>query len=201
MKPKPILGLIGGIGAGKSTVAHALASFGGKVVSGDEAGHEALIQPAIQERVCQTFGNEILKENGSIDRRKLGQIVFADLYRKSALEAIVFPWIEAELRRKIAQLQDDADCHFVVLDAAVMLEAGWNRVCDKIVFVDAPLSVRIARVAQRGWTAEDLGAREAMQMPLEVKQKRADAIISNASDSQNVSHQIAKLLEKWNWIG
>ena len=125
---KPVIGLIGGIGSGKSLVAATFARRGARVISGDELGHEA---PAAAGDPCrsvvQRWGPEVLDEQGRIDRRRLGAIVFADPSERRALEAMVFPWIERRIREEI----DDArkrtgQVRLIVLDAAVMLEAGWN---------------------------------------------------------------------------
>src|SRR5205823_5278030 len=87
---------------------------------------------------------------------------------------------------------------FVVIDAAVMLEAGWDGVCDRVVYVDAPPDVRLARLAARsGWTAADLAAREAAQWPAEKKMARADAVVANDGDPARLAEQIDRLLADW----
>src|SRR5262245_2345367 len=87
--PIPVIGLIGGIGSGKSRVAAEFACRGGRVISGDELGHEALRQPGIKEQVVRRWGPEVLNEKDDVDRRKLGAIVFADAAQRKALEALV----------------------------------------------------------------------------------------------------------------
>src|SRR5262249_9558219 len=91
---KITVGLIGGMGAGKSLVAEAFARRGARVISGDQLGHEALRQPPIKAQLVQRWGQEILDERGEVDRRRLGALVFADPAQRRALEALVFPWIE-----------------------------------------------------------------------------------------------------------
>jgi dephospho-CoA kinase len=196
---KPVVGLVGGIGAGKSTVAAALARHGGRVVAGDPLGHEALEAPEIKPRILEVWGaREITTPDGRIDRKRLGRIVFPSPVERSRLEHLVHPYIERRIREEIAKLEADSAVKFVILDAAVMLEAGWDGVCDKLVFVDAPREVRLARVqAQRGWTAADLANREAVQMPPEKKQERADAVVSNGGTPQDTSAQVDALVERW----
>src|SRR3954470_996810 len=144
----PVIGLIGGIGSGKSRVAAEFVRHGARVVSGDQAGHEALRQPELRSRVLERWGPEVLDEKGEINRRRLGAMVFADPAELRALEALVFPWIERRLRAEI-----DAAAHegvpLVVLDAAVMLEAGWDKVCDRIVYVHTPREQRLQRLAEQ----------------------------------------------------
>src|SRR3954468_20553790 len=121
---KPVIGLVGGIGAGKSTAAAALARRGGRVVAGDPAGHAALREGAIRRQIAGRWPQAV-GPDGEIDRKTLGRVVFADPTQLKELEAIVFPWIQDRLREEIAAARADPAARFVVLDAAVMLEAGW----------------------------------------------------------------------------
>ena len=148
---KPVIGLIGGIGSGKSRVSELLARRGARVVSGDQAGHEALRQPEVKARVVERWGPDVLDAAGAIDRRRLAQRVFGDPAELRALEALVWPYIGRRLREQIASARADPGGRFILLDAAVLLEAGWNDVCDRIVYVHAPRAVRLRRLAeQRG---------------------------------------------------
>src|SRR5262245_36822827 len=199
---KPVIGLVGGIGAGKSTVAEALARHGGKVVAGDPLGHEALEQRDILDRIADAFARrDILTAEGKVDRKKLGKVVFPSPVERSRLEHLVHPYIEERIREEIDKAQDDPKAKFVVLDAAVMLEAGWDDVCDKLIYVDAPRPVRLARVkAQRGWTDTDLANREAVQMPAEKKKERADAVIDNGGTPTATTAQVDELVRKWKLV-
>jgi len=190
-KRKIVFGLIGGMASGKSTVAAQFQERGAKVISGDQLGHEALRQPDIRDRVVGRWGTEVLDASGAIDRQKLGKIVFADEAELRALEALLFPWIERRSREEIAA----ADAGVVVLDAAVLLEAGWNRLCDTVVYVHAPRWLRLQRLAgQRGWKAEEVEARERLQMSLTEKVSRADAVIDNSGSPEDVARQVDDLL-------
>jgi dephospho-CoA kinase len=199
---KPVLGLVGAIGAGKSTVADALARHGGKVVAADPLGHEALEHPDIRARVLDVWGNrDILTLQGTIDRKKLGRIVFPSPVERSRLEHLLHPYIERRIQEEIDKAQVDSLAKYVVLDAAIMLEAGWDGVCDKLIFVDAPRPVRLARVqGQRGWTEADLANREAVQMPPEKKKERADAVIDNAGPPEATTAQVDRLVKSWELI-
>ena len=200
--PKPVLGLVGGIGAGKSTVATALAQHGGKVVAADPIGHEALEQSDLRARILDVWGSrDILTLQGAIDRKKLGRIVFPSPVERSRLEHIVHPYIERRIREEVARAQADPSSRFVVLDAAIMLEAAWADVCDKLIYVDAPRDVRLARVrTQRGWTDQDLANREAVQMPPDKKKERADAVVDNGGPPNETTAQVARLVRQWELV-
>jgi dephospho-CoA kinase len=195
---KPVIGLIGGIGAGKTTAARCFANRGGFVIDADAIGHAALRQPGIVMKLVERWGERVRKPDGSLDRRAIGKIVFANPTERNALEELVFPYIGEGCRRQIAHAQNDPTAKFVVLDAAVMLEAGWNKEVDRIVYVDAPRDVRLARLAARsGWTEAELTAREAAQWPEDVKKSRADAVIVNAAGPEELQKQVDQLLREW----
>jgi dephospho-CoA kinase len=122
----PVVGLVGGIGAGKSRVSAALARRGGRLVAGDPLGHAALRQPEVIRAVVDRFGPGVLDDSEDVDRAKLGAVVFADPAARRALEAIVHPWIGQRLRAELAAARADPGVPFAVLDAAIMLEAGWE---------------------------------------------------------------------------
>jgi dephospho-CoA kinase len=196
--PKPTIGLIGAIGAGKSAAAAAMAARGGRVVNADTLGHEALEQPEIRARLIDRWGARVLKPDGHPDRRALAAIVFADPAERTALEAIVFPYIGRRALADVIAGQADPAARFVVLDAAVMFEAGWNSACDRVVYIDAPRDARLARLAARsGWTAADLAAREAAQWPAERKKKLADAVIVNDAGVRELQEKVDHLLGLW----
>lgn len=195
---KPVLGLIGGIGSGKSRVAALLRDHGGRIIAADEAGHEALRQPKIRRLVVERWGPQMLAESGEIDRRRLGAAVFADPAQRRALENLVFPWIERRCREQIAEAEVDPAVRFIVLDAAIMIEAGWKPMCDWILFVDAPRPLRLQRLTQqRRWTAQDLEVREKAQMPLDEKIRHADAVVDNSGPLETTARQVADLLRSW----
>jgi dephospho-CoA kinase len=195
---KLVVGLIGGIGSGKSTVAAAFARHGARVVSGDQAGHEALRDPEVRQRVVERWGRGILNEQGEIDRRRLGAIVFADPAERAALEALVHPWIERRLREQIDAAARDPGVKLIVLDAAVLLEAGWNKACDRLVYVHAPREQRLRRLAaQRGWSAKEVAAREQAQLSLADKVRRAEDAVDNSGPPEATARQVDDLLRRW----
>src|SRR5206468_6139372 len=129
----------------------------------------------------------VLDAAGNIDRRQLASIVFADTGELAALESITHPHIGQRIREEIANARARPSVHWIVLDAALLLEAGWHDVCEHVVFVDAPRELRLQRLQQRGWSAGDVAAREAAQMPIAEKRHCADAVIDNATGPEQVA--------------
>jgi dephospho-CoA kinase len=198
LQSKPVVGLIGGIGSGKSLVAEMFRRRGASVISGDQLGHEALRQAEIVAEVVGHWGPSVLEADGTVSRRRLAAIVFGDPKELRALEALVFPWIERRIREEIAAAQARPEVRLIVLDAAVMLEAGWNKVCDWLVYVRAPRAVRLHRLEeQRGWGAKEVHEREKVQMSLTDKVSRADYAVDNSGTPEQVAQQVDNLLKQW----
>ena len=195
---KPVIGLVGGIGSGKSLVAKLLAERGGLVIDADPIAHEALRDPAIKAKVVARFGREVLGPDGEVMRKKLAGPVFEDEMARRELESWIFPWVGDRARELIAQANSDPAIRFVVIDAPVMLEAGWNDVADRIVYIHAPRDIRLSRLAQRGWTPEQILARERAQLSLTEKARRADAAVDNGGSPADTARQLDRILRGWN---
>jgi dephospho-CoA kinase len=182
MQTLPLLGLVGGIGSGKSHVTGLFAKLGAVVVDADKIGHEALQQPDIKQKLREAWGESIFNSARDVDRRKLGGIVFSDPKQKKKLEDIVYPFIGGRVHEALDQAQRDDNVPLAILDAALLLETGWNRVCTAVVFVEAPDAIRLERVKRRGWDAPELQRREAAQWSLEKKKQLCDLVIPNSGD-------------------
>lgn len=186
--PIPVIGVVGGIGSGKSTVAAAFALAGGFVIDADTVGHALLDQRPVRERVVARFGPGVVTrtvdeagvETESIDRQTLGATVFSSPTLLADLETILHPRMRETFQKAIARTVRKGLARAVVLDAAILYEAGWETLCDRVVFVDSPKAIRQARVkASRGWAPEVLEAREAVQGDLERKKATADVVLPN----------------------
>src|SRR6185436_8546474 len=128
------------------------------------------------------WGDAILDSTGQISRRAVAKIVFApgNQAEKQFLEELTHPRIQMRLQQELARAQAAREPpRAVVIDAALLFEAGWDRLCDKIIFVDAPRDVRLERAVSRGWSADQFAAREAAQLPLEEKGARSHVLIRN----------------------
>lgn len=195
---KLVVGLLGGIGSGKSQVAAAFARHGARIIAGDQLGQAALRDPDIRARVVSCWGQGVVNAHGAIDRRRLAAIVFANPAQRKELEAITHPWIRRHIHAEVEEARHDPHVPMIVLDAAVMLEAGWNDVCDHLVYVEAPREVRLERVArQRGWSEKEMEAREQAQLPLTEKAVRADHVLDNSASLEHLNRQVNDLLHLW----
>jgi dephospho-CoA kinase len=199
----PVIGLIGAIGSGKSHVARLLARRGAVVIDADRIGHEVLQEPEVRRGVVQRFGPGVEDRSARaapgeapINRRSLGTIVFADPAALRDLEGLLHPRMERRFHLEILRAEKDGAAPAIVLDAAILLERGWDRFCDVVVFVDASWPVRLHRVAaSRGWDAATLQAREAAQWPIDVKRGRADFVIGNDGSLDALERAAAGLLD------
>ena len=175
------LGLTGAIAAGKSEVARLLAARGAFLVDADRVAQETYAPggPAY-DAVVRAFGRDILAQDGSIDRRRLGALVFADAARLKQLTEIVWPPTTESLAA-IIRRQAEAGSRVLVLEAAVLLQAGWDRLVDEVWLVRAPLAVARERLQRgRGLTPEEVEARLAARVEPDVA--RADIVIDNDGD-------------------
>jgi len=188
-----LIGILGGVASGKSEVSSRLRSLGAAVLDADRVGHAVLREAEVRQAVQRRWGEAVLDAAGEIDRRKVAEIVFAAAPASRAeltfLEQLTHPLIGQRLQEQLAELHREG-VRAAVLDAPVMLKAGWDRLCQRIVFVDAPRDVRLARARQRGWTEADFAAREAAQEPLETKRSRADMTLDNSLTRQHLFAQV-----------
>jgi dephospho-CoA kinase len=173
------VGLTGGIGSGKSTVASMFARRGAVVIDADDLARRATLPgTAGHARVAERFGAEVLTPSGAIDRGRLAQRVFADERERRDLEAIVHP----EVARLLAEALEEhrGTDHIVVYDVPLLFEAGLQSMFDVIVVVSAPERARIERLAaQRGMNADEVRARIAAQSPDAKRERAADVVIRN----------------------
>ncbi len=186
------IGLTGGIGSGKSTVARYFSSHGIPVYYADEAGRKVLSEPDTIANIKEIFGRGILRE-GSIDRAALARIVFSDPEALRRLNGIIHPAVRDDFE-KWKRLQIDQPV--VIREAAILFESGTDRDCDKIILVTAPLEKRILRVMARdGVSRDEVLARMKNQWPDEKKEPLSDFIIVNDELAQTEA-QCAKILKK-----
>ncbi|MCC6423402.1 MAG: dephospho-CoA kinase [Phycisphaerales bacterium] len=194
---KPIIGILGGIGSGKSTVARMFGEMRCLVIGSDEQVREAYEDPQIQRTIRQWWGDEAFDKAGRVRRDWIGRKVFADQAERGRLEELLHPWV-AKARDKVMRAAvDDAQVLAFIWDTPLLVEAGWDKECDVLVFVKAPWEERLERVRQnRGWDEAELRKRENLQTPLDKKEKISDYIISNTADLEFTRDQARKVLSR-----
>ena len=182
--PVPVIGLTGGIAAGKSTVSERLGALGAHVIDADRVGHRVLMREGGEayEGVVAAFGAEkILDEAGEIARPRLGRLVFADPARLAELNRLTHPPMHERMRREIEDVRARASPPpFIVLDAAVLFEAGWDALCDEVWTVStAPERALDRLVARNRLSPEAARARIDAQLGNAEREARADRVIRN----------------------
>jgi dephospho-CoA kinase len=189
------IGLVGGVASGKSIVALDFQKLGAFVLNGDQVGHEVLGVDSVIKKLVERWGSRVSQEQGQLDRSAIAKIVFGKKSRRELkfLESVTHPEIEKRLTARLVQLEQLGRFQVAVLDAAVMLKAGWDSMCDQIVFVDAPLEIRERRAQLRRQNNQQLAAREAAQTTVGEKKKRADIIIDNSGSPQKTFKHVEKV--------
>ncbi len=190
-----VIGLTGGILTGKSTVSEILAQRGAVIIDADKIGHEAYRpQTKVWQEVVDAFGTGILKQNGEIDRKKLGGIVFNDPKALARLNEIMHPEMHAMMKEEIDRLRSEG-VDVAVLEAAVLIEANWTDLVDEVWVTVAPEETAVKRLQNRGGLSEEQArARIRSQLSSEERAKHADVIINTNCDLAEVR---AKVEELW----
>jgi len=197
-----LVGLTGGIATGKSTVSAMFAHLGARVIDADVLAREVVFpgQPAYAQIVLE-FGREVLQEDGHLDRKRLGAMVFRDPARRKRLEEITHPAIRKRQERILSVLEEEAFGGIVIWDAALLIESGGQKGMDRVVVVVTDPATELARlIARDAIPEEEARHRIASQMPVTVKAKFADYVVDNsgtrAETEERVREVYGKLLEE-----
>jgi dephospho-CoA kinase len=199
-----IVGVLGGIGAGKSTVVRMLSELGATVVDADLEAHQVLETPAVREALRGWLGGEVFGADGRVDRGEVARRVFSSPRDLRRLEDMVHPPVLAALREKVEAFRRAAgEKDVLVLDVPLLAESPLRDLCDALLFVEASLAVRKRRVAGpagsgrggRGWAPEEIERRERFQLDLEEKKRLADRAIDNSGDLEDTRRQVRECYE------
>lgn len=192
------VGLTGSIAVGKSFVLGVLAELGGHVIDADEIARE-VVEPGTEglKSVCDAFGEAMLNDDGTLNRAKLGSIVFADETKRKQLNDLLHPLIIAAQDDRIRELQQHDPSGIVIIDAALMIESGGYRRLDKLIVVHCRPEIQLQRLMSRdGLSREAAQQRINAQMPQEEKKKYADFLIDTSSDFDSTRAQVREVFRQ-----
>lgn len=193
---KPIIGILGGIGSGKSTVAAEFAKRGCKVIDADRIAHQLLDEPAVKDTIVASFGSSVLHPAGKIDRGELGRVVFADGEKLSILNKIIHPAVLRKAEELIELYNHQSEVEAIVLDMPLLAEVGWDKRCDKLIFVDCEEKLRAERAKKTRIFKENedkIKIRENFQISLDNKAGLSDNVIDNNSGFSALARQVADI--------
>jgi dephospho-CoA kinase len=191
------IALTGGPGSGKSTVAQMFRELGAEVIDADEVAHGAVSpgQPAWEE-VRREFGPDYFREDGSLDRAKMAELVFQDAGARQKLNAIVHPRVTGEIARRLKDLSARG-AHLVMVEVPLLFEAGLEKNFDMVIVVDAGEKEQIDRIAARdGRPAREAAGIIQAQWPLDAKKARADFVVDNRGSLTDTRDQVKKLWQR-----
>ncbi|OQY06854.1 MAG: dephospho-CoA kinase [Planctomycetales bacterium 4572_13] len=191
---KPIIGVLGGIGSGKSTVAACFAELGCVVLDADALAHDLLDEPEVVDMLVDRWGGVVLDDAGGVNRRWVGEKVFDSPPELDFLNGLIHPRVLKRFEVVIETYQTDPDVSGIVLDMPLLLEVGWEKRCDFFVFVDCSEDKRRERIAKNARIdTEQLKKRENFQISLDKKKQKAHYMIDNNSEKSDVAEQIAQI--------
>ncbi len=194
---KPVIGILGGIGSGKSTVAGCFADLGCAVIDADVMAHAVLDEPDVLEAMAGRWGDEMLDAAGLVDRGRIAERVFDSQKELDFLNQLVHPRVLERAGVMINACQVDLSVRGIVLDMPLLLEVGWEKKCDFLVFVDCSEDKKWQRIAKNAKIdIEQLKKRENFQISLDKKKQKAHYAIDNNSNKSDIAEQIAQIFSK-----
>lgn len=194
---KPIIGLCGGIGAGKSVAARAFEHLGAVVIDSDRLSHEVMARPEVAAELVRWWGSAVIGSDGQPDRRAIADRVFEDAAEKKRLEGLIYPLIAARRQDIISRSLEDQAVRAIILDSPLLFESNLDRLCDAVVFVDASPQTRQQRLRDgRAWGPEQLRQRERWQIPVDQKRARAQYVLPNDGSLDDLQAQAAELFDR-----
>ncbi|HXV28485.1 MAG TPA: dephospho-CoA kinase [bacterium] len=189
---KTLVGLTGGFGTGKTTVAHFFEELGAEVVDADKLAHEALMAGSLVFGPVQRLFPETVRPDGNLDLKKLAETIFHDANKRKQLEAIVHPYVFTRLMEEIS----DMDEPVVILDIPLLFETGYDQFCHTVIVVNAAEPVANQRLLEKGFSIDEIAARRRAQIPLEEKIKKAQIIIDNSGTFQQTRRTVEEIWKK-----
>ena len=189
-----ILGILGGIGSGKSTVTGMFAELGAETLDADAVAHELIEREDTKSVLRKWWGDEIIAEDGTVDRTRVAEKVFSDAEELVRLEKLIHPEVRVRIEEKIAEFKK-SEGRFLVLDVPLLASSPLRDFCDEIVYVNSTEELRETRVKLRGWSPGELRRREARQAPESDKKNIANSVINNSGSLNETRRQVEDLYE------
>jgi len=190
---KPVIGILGGIGSGKSTVAAEFAKLGCKVIDADKIAHDLLDRKTVKEEIVGLFGEVVLDSSGRIEHKKLAGVVFASDDKLDSLNGIIHPLVLERTEELIEKYNKQNNVKAIVLDMPLLAEVGWAKRCDRLIFVNCEQKIRAERAKKKDFDQNQIKIREIFQISLDNKQSLADNMIENNSDFSALVRQVADI--------
>ena len=192
---KPVIGIAGGIGSGKSFIARLFGEERCLVIDSDRQVSEVYNDAHVRRVLREWWGNDVIRPDGHINRKLIGAKVFNDAGQRKRLEELIHPRVNAARQRAMALAGPEVVAF--VWDTPLLFETGLNRQCDAVVFVESSREDRLKRVREnRGWDAAELSRREISQWPLDRKREIADYVVSNTADAGFARSQVQDVLSR-----
>ncbi len=198
---KPVIGILGGIASGKSSVATEFAKLGCKVIDADQIVHELLAEDTVKTEIVAFCGPAILDGTGQIDHRKLAGLVFAEGEKLASLNKIIHPLVLRRVEELIVQYERQEDVKAIVLDMPLLVEVGWADRCERLIFVECSDQIRACRAKKKGFDENQLKIRENFQISLDKKVGLADNTVVNNSGFSALVRQVADIFSDITDIG
>lgn len=190
-----IIGLTGGIASGKSTVSRILSRMGAEIIDADMIARE-VVEPGRKcfEMIVEEFGKGVLKGDGTLDRKKLGSIVFSDSLKLKRINEITHPEIRRIIAERLKDIEENGEHDVAVIDAAVLIESGMDDMADEVWLVYTDPDTQLERLKNRdGLSEQEAMSRIASQMPVSEKKKFCDRIIDNSGTVEHTKEQVERL--------
>jgi dephospho-CoA kinase len=195
---KPVIGIAGGIGSGKTFVARLFGELGCFVIHSDDQVRDAYNDAAIQDTIRAWWGDSVFRADNTINRSAIAARIFGDQVERQRLEHLLHPWVNEARKRAMSAAADDPQVLAFIWDTPLLYETGLNRQCDAVVFVQTSDDARLERLkSTRGWDAAEMNRREKSQWPLDKKREIADYVLVNTADADDdVRSQVREILSR-----
>jgi dephospho-CoA kinase len=194
---KPVIGIAGGIGSGKSFVASLFGELGCLVFHADDQVKASYADPNVLKTLAGWWGPAVFRPDGSVDKSAIAARVFSDPVERRRLESLLHPWVTRDRDRRMTEAVGNPAIAAFVWDTPLLFETNADRGCDAVVFVETPIEIRAARLrSSRGWADDELARRENLQIPLDKKRFMSEYLVVNTAEADFIRQQVRTILSR-----